>query len=51
MIERGTLLSDLPERGYPDDPRGGSVAWALLAVAAILVTAILLTARWVAGSW
>jgi hypothetical protein len=48
MIERETLLSDLPERGYPDDPRGGSVA---LAVAAILVTAILLTARWVAGSW
>jgi hypothetical protein len=51
MIERETLLSDFPEQGYPDDPRGGSVAWALLAVGAILVTTILLTARWIAGSW
>lgn len=25
MIERETLLSDLPERGYPDDP--GVVRW------------------------
>lgn len=51
MVEREPLFSDLPELGYPDDPRGGSVAWALLAVGAILVIAMLLTVRWVAGPW
>ena len=51
MIEREPLRSDLQELGYPDHPRGGSAAWALLAVGAILLTAILLTVQWVAGPW
>jgi hypothetical protein len=51
MIEREPLLSDLPERGHTDDPRGAAVAWAVLAVGASLVTGILATVRWMAEPW
>lgn len=49
MIEGERVLSDLPVLDHADDPRGGAVAWALLAVGASLVTGILVTVRWVAG--
>ena len=42
MIEPGHIESDLPQLSRKDDPRGGAVAWALLAVGAALAAGILL---------
>jgi hypothetical protein len=42
MIEPEDIASDLPELDRTDDPGGTAVAWALLAVAALLVVAIIL---------
>lgn len=48
MIESGRVWSDLPEIDRRDDPRGGSVAWAVLAVtAATLVAGVLVSMIWV----
>ncbi len=51
MIEREHVDSDLPELDRTDDPRGGAVAWALLAVGVALVAGILLATMWAAGAW
>jgi hypothetical protein len=37
---------DLPPLGYRDDPRGGAVAWALLALGISLVVGTLLAMIW-----
>ncbi|MBV9031391.1 MAG: hypothetical protein JO364_14045 [Pseudonocardiales bacterium] len=42
MIEPEHVASDLPELDRTDDPRGGAVAWALLAVVVALVGGIIL---------
>jgi hypothetical protein len=42
MIEPEDVASGLPELDRTDDPRGAAVAWALLAVAAVLAVAIIL---------
>lgn len=41
MTEPEHVASDLPELDRTDDPRGGAVAWALLAVAVALVGGII----------
>lgn len=51
MIEPEHLASDLPELDRTDDPRGGAVAWALLAVGVALVVGIFLAVMWVVGAW
>ncbi|MGH3826623.1 MAG: hypothetical protein ACRDQX_05545 [Pseudonocardiaceae bacterium] len=43
MIEPEYAVSDLPELDRTDDPRGGAVAWALLAVFVTLVAGIALS--------
>jgi len=42
MIEPEHVAFDLPELDRTDDPRGGAVAWALLAVNAVLIVGPLL---------
>ncbi len=51
MIESGRVSSELPELDRTDDPRGGAVAWALLAVGMVPVAAIVLAAKWLTGAW
>ena len=51
MIEREHVESDLPELDRTDDPEGGAVAWALLAVGATLIAGILLALMRAAGAW
>jgi hypothetical protein len=46
MIEPDHIEFDLPQLDRTDDPRGGAVAWALLAVAAALVVGTLLAVVW-----
>lgn len=46
MSEPGHIEFDLPRLDRRDDPRGGAVAWALLAVGATLVASILLVVIW-----
>jgi hypothetical protein len=43
--------SNLPELDRTDDPRGGAVAWALLAVGAALMGGILVMVLWLTGVW
>ena len=50
MIEQEHVEFDLPQLDRADDPRGGAVAWALLALSGTLVAGILLTVMW-AGAW
>lgn len=42
--------SGLPELDREDDPRGGAVAWALLAVGVALLAGILLLVPWLIGA-
>jgi hypothetical protein len=42
MIESGYVASDLPELDRTDDPQGGAVVWALLAVGAALIIGTIL---------
>ncbi|MDQ3762007.1 MAG: hypothetical protein M3460_10015 [Actinomycetota bacterium] len=51
MSEPDHVESDLPELDRTDDPRGGAVAWALLAVGLVLVAGIVLAVMWLAGIW
>lgn len=51
MPEPEHAASNLPELDRTDDPRGGAVAWALLAVGMVLISGILLVAMWLAGVW
>jgi hypothetical protein len=46
VIEPEHTDFDLPRLDYKDDPRGGAVAWALLAVGVALVAGILLSVIW-----
>jgi hypothetical protein len=46
VIEPEHIELDLPRLDRKDDPRGGAVAWALLAVGMALVAGILLTVIW-----
>ena len=49
MIESGRVSFDLPELDRTGDPRGGAVAWALLAVGMALVAAIFVAVLWAFG--
>ncbi len=54
MIEPEHLTSHLPELDRTDDPRGGAVAWALLAVGVVLLAglaSIFLAVMRVTGAW
>jgi hypothetical protein len=46
MTEPDHVKPDLPQLDRTDDPRGGAVTWALLAVAAVLVVGTLLAVTW-----
>ncbi|MGH3774885.1 MAG: hypothetical protein ACRDRR_03985 [Pseudonocardiaceae bacterium] len=46
MIEPGPIEFDLPRLDRRDDPRGGAVTWALLAVGVVLVASALLAVIW-----
>lgn len=46
MIEPEHIECDLPQLDRRDDPQGGAVAWALLAVGVALVAGILLAVIW-----
>lgn len=50
MIEQEHLESELPELDRMEDPGGGAVAWALLAVGGALIAGILLIVMWAAGA-
>lgn len=47
MIESGSIASDLPELDRTDDPKGGAVAWALLAVSAALIAGATVAVIWI----
>jgi hypothetical protein len=51
VIESEHVEFALPELDRTDDPRGGAVIWALLAVGVALVAGILLAVLWAAGAW
>lgn len=46
MIGPEHIESRLPQLDRNDDPRGGAVAWALLAVGAALVAGTIVAAIW-----
>ena len=46
VIEPEHIESDLPQLDRKDDPCGGAVAWALLAVSAALVAGTILAVIW-----
>jgi hypothetical protein len=45
-MEREHIEFNLPRLDRKDDPRGGAVAWALLAVGAALVVGTILVVIW-----
>lgn len=47
MIKPKHIEFDLPRLDRREDPRGGAIAWALLAVGVALITGTLLTVTWV----
>jgi hypothetical protein len=47
MIDSECVASDLPELDRADDPSGGAVAWALLAMGATLIFGSISAAAWV----
>jgi hypothetical protein len=51
MGEQEHVESNLPELDRTDDPTGGAVAWALLAVGGALVAGIFLAVMWATGVW
>lgn len=46
MTEPRRVSSELPQLDRTDDPRGGSVAWALLAVTTVMIAGMLVTLAW-----
>lgn len=50
MSEPEHVTSALPELDRTDDPRGGGAAWALLAVALVVLTGAILAVLWVIGA-
>jgi formate hydrogenlyase subunit 3/multisubunit Na+/H+ antiporter MnhD subunit len=51
MTEREHAAFNLPELDRTDDPRGGAVAWALLAVGVVVLGGIFLLVMWLTGVW
>lgn len=51
VIDPEHVTSALPELDRTDDPRGGAVAWALLAVAVVVVTGVVVAVLWVISAW
>jgi hypothetical protein len=51
VIEPEHIEFDLPRLDRKDDPRGGAVAWALLAVSAALVIGTILAVIWTVSLW
>lgn len=49
MAEPEHIQFDLPQLDRRDDPRGGAVAWALLAVGLAVVAGIILAVIWAAN--
>lgn len=47
MLEPDHVASDLPDLDRAGDPRGGAVAWALLAVGVALTIGIVLVMIWI----
>jgi hypothetical protein len=46
MTEPGSIASDLPRLDRTDDPRGGSAAWTILIVAAVLIAGVVALMMW-----
>ena len=46
MAEPPRVSAELPQLDRTDDPRGGSAAWALLAVTTALITGIVVALAW-----
>jgi hypothetical protein len=46
VIQPEHMESDLPQLDRKDDPRGGAIAWALLAVGAALIAGTILVVIW-----
>jgi hypothetical protein len=46
-VPSGLPELDLPELDRADDPRGGAVAWALLAVGAALIAGVIAAVIWI----
>jgi hypothetical protein len=46
MVEPLRISSDLPQLDRTDDPRGGSVAWALLIVTTAMIAGVVLSLVW-----
>lgn len=46
MAEPRRISSELPQLDRTDDPRGGSVAWALLAVTTAVIAGIVVSLAW-----
>jgi hypothetical protein len=40
------ILSDLPQLDRTDDPRGGSVAWAVLIVITAMIAGVVMSLVW-----
>ncbi|MBV9142866.1 MAG: hypothetical protein JO115_18460 [Pseudonocardiales bacterium] len=51
VAEPEYVASDLPALDRTDDPRGGAVAWALLAVGVVAVAGIVAAVMWLLGVW
>lgn len=51
ISEPEDVASGSPELDREDDPRGGALAWALLAVGVALLAGILLLVGWLIGAW
>jgi hypothetical protein len=46
VIQPKHMKSDLPQLDRKDDPHGGAIAWALLAVGAALIACTILVVIW-----
>jgi hypothetical protein len=51
VAEPEYVASDLPALDRTDDPRGGAVAWALLAVGVVAVAGIVAAVMRLLGVW
>ncbi|MCA1834867.1 MAG: hypothetical protein LC721_00460 [Actinobacteria bacterium] len=46
MAEPRRISSDLPQLDRTDDPRGGSVAWAVLIVITAMIAGVVMSLVW-----
>jgi hypothetical protein len=51
MTEPEHVKVDLPELDRTEDPRGGAVGWALLAVGVAVAFGVFLLLKWAVGAW